>query len=154
MSLVDRVIVVVMLVLLLASAGYVVWTLVRTFQLPDNPMNRFTYGWLGAFGLTVALSNSLGLSVILAQIEPTVLTIASAVIVNLLIQPIAILCSWMGLTKIRWAFLGEIYYAGTRVTGESPRWVWYNALRGLAFFVFGVVLGLGSAWPIVRWLSQ
>ncbi len=152
MSLLDRVIVVAMLALLLASAGMVVWAIIRQRQMPDHPMNRFKYGWLGAFAMMEVLVCSVGLSVIVAQTAPTTLTVLVAVIVNGLIQPIAILMLWMGARKIVRGFQGTVDYAGSRIEGESRSWVIYSTLRGVAFLVAGLGFVSVLAWPIVRWV--
>ena len=154
MGVLDRVVVVVMLGSLLASAGMVGWAIIRLRRLPGDPMNRFKYGWLGAFALMVGLSCSLGLSAILVQVAPTALTMASALVINVLSQPIAVLCSWMGVRKFVRGLFGMGDYAGSRVAGLSAGWIVYSTLNGVGFLVFGAVLGLVSAWPIFRWSSH
>ena len=153
MSLLDRVIVVVMLALQLVSAGMVVWIILRERRLPDDPGNRLTYGWLGAFALTALMVCSVGLSVIVAQFPPTRLAVLVAAIVNGLSQPIAMLIVWMGARKIVRGILGKAEYAGQIIDGASRGWVFYSGTSGVVFLISGIGFMAVLAWPILRWVS-
>jgi hypothetical protein len=72
------------------------WSMVRACnrlrRSPDDRVARFQYGWEGTFALLNGLASCMSLAVVLVlQAGSSGLALAGVVIVNLLVQPVAVL---------------------------------------------------------------
>jgi hypothetical protein len=136
----------------------------RLRDTPDKPGSRFEEGWLGTFMLMGAISGLTSLALLLTlHTSSSVVTLIFLVIVNLLIQPVALLLCWFGVTKIFWGVSGRISYGGRRVPDSEftdiPRSqrlqiVLFSVLQGMFGLTFGGVLCLGSLGLLIRLLTE
>jgi hypothetical protein len=155
----DWFIVVALLCVLIACVSCVVVAVVRLRRSSEDPVARFTYGWLSALVVPPGLMSCVGLAWALA--EPagrSGLAVAGVVACNLLAQPVALLFCWTGACKLVLGLRGHVGYAWRRVpeeelvglsASERRGLAWYCVAQGSVGLMMGVAVSVGCAWPLV-----
>ena len=140
----------------------------RLRRSPDDRIARFAYGWEGTFALLNGLASAMSLAVILAaQAGPSGLALAGVGLVNLLVQPVALLFCWIGVRKIALGLFGQVTYAWRRVpeselasllASERRGLAWFCVFRGMIGLALGAAMGVSCAWPLMwaflAWSAQ
>ena len=156
----EWVAVVASLIGLLSLAIVLTVAIVRLSRSPNDGVARFTYGYLGVFGILVGLASGLDLALVLGPyISSSWLAAAAVGAVNLLVQPVSLLLCWTGVRKIALGVCWHIGYAWVRIpenrlTGSSSErraLSLYCVLQGVIALALGAILGVGCAWPLVQW---
>ena len=106
-----QLIIIVLFAGFLCSAGALVRTMLRNRNSRNDPAARFRNGHEGVFLLLVTLACACLLCSLLATCPPWPEAVGVAVLVNLLTQPIAFLCGWMGVRKVAFGMVERVDYA-------------------------------------------
>jgi hypothetical protein len=150
--------------LLLGILGYAVYLLVVAARTPpDEPGARFRSGWLGTFGLQLGLASCMGLAAVLAVYGAgSAAAVVAAVIINVVVQPVALLICWAGIRKIALGLQGQVAYAWRRVPdaeladlppGRKRQLSWFCVAQGVVVLPLGVVISLGCALVLATLLG-
>ena len=145
---------------LAVSLAFLVIAGIRLRRSPEDPIVRFTYGWLGVFALNSALVCCIGLAWLPADYAGmSGMAILSMIIANILAQPIAVLFLWAGVRKLMLGLCGNVAYAWSRIPEEQlaglsaqkrSALARYCVVQGVLGLVMGGAIGAGCAWPLVR----
>lgn len=140
---------------LIGSVGVMVLSIVRQGRSPGDPAARFQYGWMGTYALMIALASCLGMAIVLVvSFDSSVWAVVALAVVNLLVQPVALLFCWAGIRKIVLGLRGNIAYAWRRVPeselvdmppAERRALAWFCVFQGLLGLGLGAVMSYGCA---------
>ena len=145
---------------LIVSARSMARALNRLRRSPDDRMARFESGWQGTFTVLNGLASSLCVAVLLVDLAgPSGLALAGVVIVNLLVQPVALLVCWVGVRKVALGLSGRLAYAWrlvpeSELTGlrhsERRRLAWFCVFQGGMALAFGALLVVSCAGLLIQ----
>jgi hypothetical protein len=145
---------------LTVSASAMVRALRRLRRSPDDRMARFEYGWEGTFALLSGLASAMSLALILAsRAGSSGLALAGVCLVNLLVQPLALLICWVGVRKIVLGIFGQVAYAWRRVPAselaslrqsERRGLAWYCIFQGVILVAWGTAMSVGCAGLLIQ----
>jgi hypothetical protein len=126
----------------------------------EDKMARFEYGWQGVFALCNGIASGMSLALVLvSQARPSGLALAVVVIVNLLVQPIALLFCWVGVRKVALGLFGQVAYAWRRIPeselaglsrSERCGLAWFCVFQGMVVLAFGSAISVGCAGLLVQ----
>ncbi len=128
----------------------------------NNSLDRWYRGYLCGGGFFAFLAGTACLVVAAGQyVASSWVAIAIVAGANLVLQPMALLLSWMGARKIGLGLGGRVAYpAWWRAPEEelaklSPHerrmLARYCVFQGLLALPLGVAMSIGCAWPLVQW---
>jgi hypothetical protein len=104
----------------------------RLRRSPHDRRARFEYGWEGTFALQFGLATCMSTAVLLGQqTGSSWLAPAGVLIVNLLVQPVAVLFCWAGVRKIALGLFGQVAFAWRRVPESELSGLLPSERRGL-----------------------
>jgi hypothetical protein len=157
MGVVEQLITAVLLAELVAA----ITLLVTAFRIsPEAPAARFHSGWLGAFGLMSGLGSCTGLAALLAEFGTgSAAGVVAAVVLNLVVQPFALLMCWSGVRKITLGLRGRLAFAWRQVPEseladlpltERKQLCRYCVFQGVVVLPLGVFFSLACASPLIR----
>jgi len=152
--------IVALLCMLIACVSCLWVSVVRLRRAAEDPVARFTYGWLAALVVPPGLVSCAGLAWALpAPAGRSGLAVAGVVACNLLAQPVALLFCWTGACKLVLGLRGHVGYAWRRVpeeelvglsASERRGVAWYCVAQGSVGLMMGVAVSVGCAWPLIR----
>ncbi len=145
---------------LFVSARAMVRALNRLRRSPDDGMARFEFGWQGVFAVLNGIASGLSSALILVlQAGPSGLALAGVFIVNLLVQPIALLFCWVGVRKVTLGLFGQVAYAWRRIPEselaglsrpERRTLAWFCVFQGVVALALGAAMSVGCAGLLVQ----
>jgi hypothetical protein len=145
---------------LVVSARSMVRALKRLRRSPDDRVARFEYGWQATFALFNGLAIGMSVALLLVlQTGPSGVALAGVVLVNLLVQPIALLFCWVGFRKVSLGLFGRTAYAWRRVPdselaglsrSERRGLAWFSVSQGVVALAFGGAMSIGCAGLLVQ----
>jgi hypothetical protein len=153
--------VVVVILVIGAISGVIMLaaSIITTRRSPDDPLTRFTSGWLGAQGLIQVVVCCAGLSAGLTElVQSSGWAVAAAVGLNALTQPVLLLMCWVGFRKLALGLSGRVAYAWREVTPEELEGVtpadrqvlhWYCVMQGAVILPMGLAMSGGCALPLL-----
>jgi hypothetical protein len=131
---------------------------------PEEPAARFFSGWLGAYGLMLGLASGTGLASVLAAVGvETLAGVAAAVVLKLVLQPLALLICWAGIRKVTLGVCGQVAYAWRRIPdaelADVPqavrrRLAWFCVLQGVTVLPLGAGISAVVASPLILWFMR
>jgi len=132
----------------------------RLRRSPHDRVARFEYAWEGTFALLFSLASCMSIALVLVlQARSSWLALAGMLIVNLLVQPLAVLFCWAGVRKVTLGLFGQVAYAWRRVPeselasllpSERRGLAWFCVFQGVVGLVLGAAMGASCAWLFVR----
>lgn len=144
----------------IVSARSMVRALKRLRLAPDDRIARFEYGWEGTFAVLGGLASAMSLALLLAlQAGHSGLALAGVALVNLLVQPVALLFCWAGLRKVGLGLVGHVAYAWRRVPeseladlsrSERRALAWFCVFQGVVALAFGTAMSVGCAGLLIQ----
>lgn len=149
---------------LAVSFATMIVAVIRLRRSPEDPLVRFTYGWLGAFALSSVPLCGVGIVWVLGDHAGTSGWATGGLVAsNMLTQPIGLLFFWTGAFKLTLGLGGHVGVGFHRASAEElirfsaqerSEFARYCVLQGAMGLVIGGAISVGCAWPLVMTMLE